>query len=171
MRRTIGWSLVLLVLKMAHANALESTLDIYVFPPAQVGNTQNAVLGMAVSASTPLYTLSVAGGFTATCFESEAIEAQASASKSNFFGGVSVSVQVPRTITAQYPMSGWAGWPSPSTQSCSFKYVGRAKEGIFTIGGLGSGITFGGGDRSEGDTIIFRMMKPVPGTGSGTCKQ
>jgi len=156
---------------MPNANALEPKLEIYVFPPAQVGKTGNAEFGLAVSASTPLYVLSVAGGFTATCPESQAIEAQASASSWNFLGGVSVSVQIPRTITGQYPMSGWSGWPSPSTQSCRFNYIGRAKEGIFNLGGAGSSITFGGGDKSEGDTLIFRMVKPTPGTGSGTCQQ
>lgn len=171
MKRIIGRILLLFLLPVANAKALTPSLGIYVFPPVQVGRTENVELGMAVSASTPLYALSVAGGFTATCPESQPIQAQASASSWAFLGGVSVSVQIPRTVTGQYPMSGWSVWPSPSTQSCRFNYIGRAKEGIFNLGGAGSSITFGGGDKSEGDTLIFRMVKPTPGTGSGTCWQ
>lgn len=169
MKRAIAQFMVLLLLSMAKANAL--SLDVHVRDPQQVKRTAMAQFGLVVSASTELYTLSVAGGFTVTCPDSQVIEAQTSASEWRLFGSVSFWVNVPATPPGQYAMTGWNSWPSPSTQSCSFRYVGRAKEGLFVVGGLGSNISFGGGDKSQGDTRIFTMVKPPPGTdpSPGTC--
>lgn len=169
MKRTIESFMILQLLSAASADAL--SLNVLVRDPQQVGQTTNAQFGLVVSAFTEFWALSVGGGFTVTCPDSQVIEAQASDSFWDLFGSVSLWVNVPRSIPGQYTVTGWPGWRAPSTQSCSFRYVGRAKEGIFTIGGAGSSITFGGGDKSEGDTRIFKMVKPLPGTGAGpgTC--
>jgi hypothetical protein len=139
--------------------------------PQQIGLSQKVQVGLRVDGSTEFYTLTVAGGYTVTCPESVAIDAQTSESGWDLFGGVSFWINVPEAPPGEYPMSGWAGWPSPSTQSCSFKYVGRVKDGLISFGGFGSNITLGGGDRSSADTIVFRVVKPTPATDSGTCRQ
>lgn len=167
MSRAIVQLMILLALSAAKANALQ--LDLHVREPQQVGQTDKAQFGLIVNAWTEYYAISAAGGYTATCPESQVIEAQGSKSSWSLFGDVVATVKVPPVLPGEYPMTGWAGWPTPSTQSCSFRYVGRAKEGSFSIGGFGSSITYGGGDESRGDTKIFRMVKAVPRTGTGAC--
>jgi len=169
MKGAVAQFTILLALSIAKAEAL--SLELFLYEPRQIGKTENAEVGLVVRAATPAYSLSVAGGYTVTCPDSQVIEAQTSASEWRLFGNVSFWVNVPVTPPGQYPMTGWNSWPSPSNHSCSFRYVGRAKDGVFAIGGFGSNISFGGGDKSQGDTKIFKMVKPPPGTdaGPGTC--
>lgn len=167
MSRAIAQLMILLALSAAKVNAIQ--LDLNVRDPQQVGQTDRAQFGLIVNAWTEAWAISAAGGYTVTCPESQVIEAQGSTSNWRFLGNVVATLKVPPVLPGEYSMTGWAGWPLPSTQSCSFRYVARAKDGSFSIGGFGSSITYGGGDESRGDTKIFQMVKAVPRTGNGAC--
>jgi hypothetical protein len=151
----------------AQANA--AGVDVAVTAPRQVGTTDRASVGIAVDATTNTMWLTAGGGYTLTCPDTTALEAQRALQFLRWPAGFRVVVTVPEVVPAEYRIAGWQQWQAPSTHTCTFKYVGRAKDGLLNIFGSGINISFGGDEASEGDSLTFAMVKnpPPPPPGGG----
>lgn len=155
---------VCLAMTMAQAHALG--VDAIPNTPRQVGQTDQAQVGLAVEGRTDTLWLTVGGGYTLSCPGGQSIDAQHHRSKSQWPAGFSMTITVPSTgVPTRYPIPAWPQWQAPSTHRCTFQYVGKAKEAIVSLFGVGINISLGGGEASKGDTKVFDVVKPRPAGG------
>jgi len=157
-----------MIMPEAHALAVDSTA----VTPRQVGQTSRVQAGLAVRGWTDTHVLTVGGAFELRCLGGLPLEAQRLVQASRMIAGFDFTVTVPGgMLPASYDIPGWSEWASPSRHDCTFVYVGRAIEAPVTFGVFGIRVTLGGGEVSDGDTTTFTVVKPVPGSGGGTCIQ
>jgi hypothetical protein len=154
-------------MSMSEAGALR--VESIALTPEQIGKTAQVKVGLHVQGWTNTMFLTIAGAFEVRCPQSEKIEAQRASQWSQYPAGFSSTLNIPSILPTQYSIPGWPEWATPSTKGCTFVYVGRAKESLVSIGMLGLSISLGAGEAVDGDTKTFNMVKPVPGTDSGTC--
>lgn len=150
------------------------TLQVFPYAPQQVGTTSSMRLGLTVQANTVWHVLTVGGGYTTNCDGSTlSVTAERSASASDILGNVSLTVTVPVTTPASYPILGWSSITQGQCKQCSFQYTGRAIDASASISTGTFGATFqfnAGTPESIGDTRIFDVCRPnppPPGGGGG----
>jgi hypothetical protein len=151
---------LILIASITHADA--AIVRVSLSEPRQVGTTGRAQVGISVDAQTALFTLTAGGGYTLTCPDTTPLTAQRALQFMRLKPGYEVSVFVPEVIPTEYVISGYSSWGSPSTHHCTFSYTGRAKDGWVNISGLGVNVTLGGEEASEGNSIVFPMVKQAP---------
>jgi hypothetical protein len=169
MKHLIGALVLFLAASMPAAHALN--VDATPLTPEQVGKTNQVKVGLYVDGSTDTFFLTIGGAFEIRCPGSEKIEAGKSARWSRFPAGFNSSLTVPDVVPANYSIPGWVEWAAPSTKGCTFVYIGRAIEAQLSFSFFGLTTTLGGGELIKSGTKTFTMVKPIPGTGSGTCTQ
>jgi hypothetical protein len=128
--------------------------------PRQVGTTNRVQVGLAVQGWTDTLQLTVAGAYQVNCPAGLPIEAQRAASATQYPAGFSFTLTVPGWIPAEYVIPGWSEWAAPATKTCNFVYTGRAKEALVSLSGFGIQITLGSGERVDGNTRQFTVVKP-----------
>ncbi len=168
MKYASTWIGVMLASSLGQANA--ASVGVRLSAPHQVSSGERVEVGMIVDGRTDALTMTVGGGYTLTCPDTTPLTAQRALQFTRWPAGFQVSVFVPETIPAGYPISGWYGWNAPSTHYCTFSYVGRAKDAWVNLSGMGINITLGGEDATYGNSVVFPMVKlppPPPRSGGG----
>ena len=154
------WIVLILASSLVPANAANVHASLAV--PHQVGTTERAQVGMSVDAQTALFLLTAGGGYTLTCPDTTPLTAQRALQFARLKPAYQVSVFVPEVIPAEYLISGWYSWATPSTHYCTFSYTGRAKDGWVNLVGIGMNVTLGGDEAVDGDSLVFPMVKAAP---------
>jgi hypothetical protein len=163
MKQAGTWTALMLVVLHAPANAAEVHASLY--SPQQVSTSERARVGMSVNARADALYLTAGGGYTLACPDTTSLTAQRSLQFLRLQTGYWVTVFVPEIIPAEYPISGWYGWARPSTHYCTFSYTGRAKDGWVNLSGIGMNVTLGGEEATDGNSVVFPMVKPAPAPG------
>lgn len=129
----------------------------------QIGTSGAVSLGHTAIGSTDFNRLVVSGGYIATCASAVMVptNGQRSLSGEAAFGGVILYTTIPERLPAFVEMPGFDLLAAGSRVACAYNWSSKAVESNFTIGIPGFGITIGGGERSEGGTYPFMMVKPA----------
>lgn len=163
-----GFAAVVLCAIASAANAL--TVNLWVTtPPAQQNNTSKWTARMSATATTTLYNLSLAVGYTVQCEKSSlTLDEQDGAKISDYLPRTD-----PLTLTVYLPGSGNPGpFDAPGYSSlsngtcelCTFKAKASATEAYVTFTGAGFSVTVGGANPLEKVTTpTFQMCKPGGG--------
>ncbi|HKE92905.1 MAG TPA: hypothetical protein VKB34_01250 [Povalibacter sp.] len=140
----------------------------------QQGGTSSLIFGLEVEAATFWSSLTVGGGYTIECEGTAlSIPAQNDEHIYDFWGGVRLKTKVPKNNTPTlYDVPGWETLGAGSCRQCTFKYRGRAADGLGAIAVGPTGVNFSlnlSPDRTQADTLVFNVCKGLPASSGGGC--
>ncbi len=145
------------------ASTPAAALEMSVFPTsiAQANTGGGVYLGHTVSARTNMNRLSASGSFATACNDPRTlpITGQRSLSSEGLTGPRILAVTVPETVPALRTIPGFSSVEFGVELTCTYTWTARASEATFSIGAGGGGVTIGGGERADGSTIEFRMLR------------
>ena len=154
------------VLLGASQRASAVQLDVYVSTISQFGTGSGVNLGHTVLASTPYNRLIAGGTFTAACNHSATLPLTGERtlpSETYGFDQNILYVTIPETVPALRNMPGFGSVERGTELSCTYRWTARAIEGGYTIGIGGISFVTGNGERTDGGTVEFKMVRPDPG--------
>lgn len=153
-------SAVLLLVAGVDASAL--SMSVAMASIGQSGTGAQVRVGHTVQAKSDYNRLWAGGSFTASC--AHPAMHPASGSRSLFdgplFGPSALTVTIPRSHPATVTMGGFHSLEPGSTVSCTYRWSAFAREGTYTIGIGGVGVTIGGGEHTEEGSRVFTMTAP-----------
>lgn len=110
-------------------------------------NSREIRLGVTVTARTTTLTttITVGAGFTFTCSGSAWLPIVAQNSQPLTIVPVlgSAVVSAPLAAPGMYLLEDFASWPMNECRDCRLDYTALARDGSFTVSGIGAGISFG----------------------------
>ena len=148
-------------------------LSTVVAPIYQSGTGSGVFIGHTAIASTDYNRLYAGGTYSVTCGAPGMVPltGQRFLSTENFKGNLSLYVTIPEWHPSIVYMPGFYDIPRGQTVSCAYSWTSRAVESGYTIGFGGISFQTGNGERNEGSSEPFMMMKRDTGDvdGGSTC--
>jgi hypothetical protein len=145
------------------------TMHVSPLPIYQEGTGASFTVGHFIDARTSYPNLTVSGSFRVSCLQPgiPPMSESYSATQTVLFQENVLSMGIPQNLPARRSLSGWTSVPTGTIVPCSYDWQARAVESGLTIGGGGGSVVIGSGERSEGGTIPFDMLKvgTYPGPG------
>lgn len=158
--RRAASALLVAIASIAAQPASAIDMQVIVSSINQVAYTSSINLGHTIYAHTPMNRLVAGGSFSVHCSDSRTgpINGQRTLSSEQQFGNT-LYVTIPEVLPTTRMLPGFTQLPKGTQISCTYDWTARAVESTYSIGIGGLGITIGGGERADGATVAFTMVR------------